>query len=457
MSRPGNSLSSLGSRRSRRRRRLLCQYPPVAIVVYILLHVLIGTKFFEAVTDPTVINNHEWIMEKPTRNSTIVSRTTASCSDTMSEEECCLMDDECLQETARRIARVWNKKPLKGFCSPHQGRTADSTPAHLSSIPTGESVLWLIKVPKSASSTMAGLVLRIADRNNCSTVYWAHGSARQHNLSQRVCGMERQRLFLFAPIRNPNNRALSDIYFHRVSLQAKRQSNAAADKLHHDDQPLRRQPSDSFVIKGLEELQGNYITEYTRLSDASGKHMNAVHVVQSILNSYDYLFLVEEMTKSMVVFAWLTELPIGDLMVTSSKQSGSWYSQKKRCVRLIPPLLTPSLQNFMESNKGEWKRKHMIDRLLHASVQASLHKTIEQHIGLAQVDKAVKGWKQLQIVLGQACFNETFWPCTSNGSLQLDKAKQSCYARDFGCGHACYDRQFSILPQLNATVDTLWS
>ncbi|KAL7572361.1 hypothetical protein ACA910_021572 [Epithemia clementina (nom. ined.)] len=64
------------------------------------------------------------------------------------EEECCLMNDACLQETARQIARVWTKKPWELWCK--------STAQNQSSTNDSGGMLWLIKVPKSASSTMAG-------------------------------------------------------------------------------------------------------------------------------------------------------------------------------------------------------------------------------------------------------------------------------------------------------------
>ncbi|KAL7572362.1 hypothetical protein ACA910_021573 [Epithemia clementina (nom. ined.)] len=283
---------------------------------------------------------------------------------------------------------------------------------------------------------------------------------QQQNLSmRRQLGDDRNQIFLTAPIRNPNHRALSDIYYHRVSLQHQRGGGK------------RRQPSDPFIIKALQELQGNYISEYTYIGEFSALEepqrqyhrpkQSAVQMVQSILQSYDFLFLVDEMTKSLIVFAWITGLPVGDLMVASSKQSGSWYAQpkKKKCVQLIPPVHSAAIQNFLESD-AKWKRKHAIDRLLYAAVQQSLDKTMEQQQiggGSRQVlDQLVQEWNQLQSDLETECSNETFWPCSSGGQLQLDLAQQSCYTRDFGCGHACYDRQFLPLSkfskQMLATV-----
>ena len=419
------------------------------------------------------------------------------------EEVCCLMNNDCLRETARRIARVWPHKPWQGWCTPSS---------------SSSGFLWLIKVPKSASSTMAGLVLRIAHRKQCSIVQWQHGSARQQQQQRNLSATfhkDRQNILLVAPIRNPSHRAMSDLYFHRVSLQPNHQQQ-------QQQQQRRQQPSDSFIVKGLEQIQANYITEYTRLwpssssntdsnTDAKKKqkkfnhqnnsteqspqrdspHQSTVEIVESILQNYDFLFLVEELSQSMLVFAWLTGLTVGDVMVASSKQSGTWYSQTQNCVRLIPPQLTPAIQDYFEesslssvalsynprhsssssSSSQNWKRKHVQDRLLHAAVQESLHKTIAQHIGRDRMKQALQRWYHLSTYLQMVCVNETHWPCSSTGQLQLELAHQSCYTRDFGCGHACYDRHIgnsnnsssnltssSILSKyLTGTVDVLWN
>jgi hypothetical protein len=98
--------------------------------------------------------------------------------------------------------------------------------------------LLLVKVPKAASSTSAGVILRIAnqsddDDSSCHTtaVQW------QHLEGMFYANRTTSRSFLVAPIRHPAQRAFSSTWFFLLA-------------------PLNITDSDENVIRGLNTRRG---------------------------------------------------------------------------------------------------------------------------------------------------------------------------------------------------------
>ena len=322
--------------------------------------------------------------------------------------------DTCIEAQASILARVWTPHPRRKWCLPS---TEDKNSETMGgNVTTG---LWLIKVPKSASSTVAGLVLRIAERRRCS-VRWQHAKAVNvlsvpHNRSQT---------FRIAPIRHPHARTLSSVYYHSVSLRAR---------------PLNggNKPADAHIIRQLDRVENDYISDYTRGTSGTGD-LDPRQTVHEILYQYDFLLVVEDMEASLVVFAWLADLSLSDVLIMSSKSSGSWYATGKKCVPLIPPQVTPAVEEY-------WKTKgltrHYTDRLLHAAARQSLQRTIERGMGRAMFTERLRAFRELQAAVQDLCavtMNESA-PCSPMGVYQPEKAKEACYVRDFGCGHRCVD------------------
>ena len=105
------------------------------------------------------------------------------------------------------------------------------------------SGLLLVKVPESASSTAAGIVMRIQERHDCR-VEWKHWTAV--NYADR----NRSTSFLVGPIRQPHSLALSNMFFHDISFHGKPRST--------------KPPSDKHVRKGLSnKAQFNFLLGYT--------------------------------------------------------------------------------------------------------------------------------------------------------------------------------------------------
>jgi hypothetical protein len=78
--------------------------------------------------------------------------------------------------------------------------------------------LIYVKVPKAASSTMAGVVDRIAHNNGMCVFqdeHVPHGAGRHYG------NRDRKASFLLGSIRDPASRAIRRIFFHRVSRQGR--------------------------------------------------------------------------------------------------------------------------------------------------------------------------------------------------------------------------------------------
>lgn len=330
------------------------------------------------------------------------------------ESNCNIHYSTCLDETAQSIARPWTVKPLSTWCGFNDNyndpnRNSDDVPR-----------LLLTKVPKSASSTTASVVLRLSHQHQCPC-QWRHGTAREllyHNRTSTAT-------FLLAPIRDPSARALSSVYFHKVSF-------------HRRSPSFQKVPSDPFIQSHLEETPSNYISEYVRLDDTQNNELS-VSTIQTILQHYDFLLVVDQWEESITVLSLLLKVPISSLVTLSTKQAGSWYlTGKKRCVQLVRPVATPTIASFLDS--AQWKRQHVYDRLLHRAAAYSLNQTIHQTIGRETFQKHLSAYQTAMRHVQQQCANTTHFPCSRNGEPQLHASRASCYARDFGCGYPCIDQ-----------------
>jgi len=292
--------------------------------------------------------------------------------------DCDLADEDCLLRTAQSLSYPW---------TPHKI----------------DSELVLIKVPKSASSTAAGIVLRIQAHTNL-TVQWHHQKARDVSASTTAIRI--------APIRQPESRAVSSYFFHHVTFHG--QQRDAVQRLQADN-------LDNFIL--------DYTSPVVIVDDI-------VDTVRKTVQHYHFLWVVERLDESLVVWAWLSGLPYSQLLSTHTKQAGSWYASGKRCVRLAETNKTIFGDHF---DSRAWKASQAGDRLLYAVAGANLERTIDA-MGRAIFARELVKFRKLQQQVYEACDGETYFPCSDTGELQLELSQKNCYLRDFGCGYPCVDR-----------------
>lgn len=133
------------------------------------------------------------------------------------------LTEACLQAVAHSISHNYPVRPKESWCIHTEARGENSF----------ENEQWqgllLVKVPKAASSTSAGLALRIGNRTNCA-VQWEHREG--HNYVNRS-----RNSFLFGSVRRPASRNLSSVWFFMIA-------------------PLDIEPTDNNIIRSLHTHRG---------------------------------------------------------------------------------------------------------------------------------------------------------------------------------------------------------
>lgn len=163
-----------------------------------------------------------------------------------------------------------------------------------------------------------------------------------------------------------------------------------------------------------------------------------VETIERIMSSYQFLLVVDRLDESLVVWSFLTRVPLTDLMTMSSKTQQSWYLSHKRCIFLVGASVTPGIAAFFESD--EWKLTHAGDRLLYQVANISLDRTIDEWIGRQSFEKKLFKFRSARQHVETMCRNQTHFPCSTNGTPQLELSQKNCYLRDFGCGYPCMDQ-----------------
>jgi len=325
--------------------------------------------------------------------------------------------------------------------------------------PTG---LLYVKVEKAASSTTAGVALRIAHRHGRKTggrnnstallscdVKYGHLHTNKylnnrHNAAGQVYGKrDKNRSFLFATIRDPASRAVSRTFFAVVSHE-------------------KRTPTDKNMLKWLHKglhvfssgkggFQLSYISLDTISSQSAWDEKEGLDVVinpdevqdnvRNAINDYDFLIVVERFDESLVAMQLLLDLDPGDILYSSAKSSAAEsYSHNSislgTCVKLQATFVSPAVKEYLESN--EWYAKNYGDYLLHAAANKSLDMTIEA-LGRERFELALEEFLSLKKAANEKCADKAIWPCSAAGKGQWEKSRWNCYHKDQGCGYPCLD------------------
>jgi hypothetical protein len=380
-----------------------------------------GLRYQNVTNDPTLVEP----TPKSSQNVPI-----AATQRTLSVSESVCLATHCIQEQASSIARAFPNKTMDNWCIPNGNSWEDKM---------WQGIL-LVKVPKAASSTSAGVALRISNRHDCA-VQWQHRLA--HDYEKR----NKAKSFLFTTIRDPAERAVSTIFFHHVS-----QKNLKPT----DRNMIRKLNSKDSHYGSVSEGQGGFTMRYTTLKDIprnsswtmehATKVLNASQVqasVKRIVDDYDFLLVVERMDESLVAMSIIMGVPLGDVLTTSSKVGGSMYHFKQvkrqaRCYKTVKSFVSPKVQLLLESDT--WRAQNYGDYLLHAAANQSLDRTVDW-IGRDKFQVALDEFRRLRGLEKKVCAPHVNFPCSNGGKPQTHLSKDSCYMSryDFGCGYKCID------------------
>jgi len=347
------------------------------------------------------------------------------------------LTDECIQKVASRIARSF---PL---------RHDKSSWCHAKEDKNHFMGILLTKVPKGASSTSAGVALRIANRHQCANLQWQHRMASEYMANNKY---QRDKSFLFTTVRDPGVRAISTLFFHVVSRSPPVEA-AILDSFLVQQLQTSTQDHYGAVSKGQGGFQLRYISLNT-IPEHSAWHQDSpetvlhaeavVENVRQAIASYDFILVPERMDESLVAMALILDIDVGDVLVTASKVAGSRFHLLRSNRKAYE--CTPTVKSFVGKKVGEflasaqWRAMNYGDYLLHEAANQSLDLTIAA-VGRERFEVALERFRELRRLEQEQCAASVAFPCSNDGKPQIDLAAQNCYLRDFdfGCGYPCID------------------
>jgi hypothetical protein len=301
--------------------------------------------------------------------------------------------------------------------------------------------LMLTKVHKAASSTAAGVTMRIADRKrlnvskNACLQYCEHWFSLRNHHSQR----DRSKSFLWATVRQPHSRALSSFFFYQEQEGAEEQLSHLEKQVGNQLRQIRKRDGGEETRKGKVQEGGEFFGNLGLDNSIVTKDPETLafeHIQKRVLQWYDFVAVTERWEESMVVMKFLLNLEYADMIVLKSKESGGYAgSWADRVCRKIPKATaSPAAQEYLQTKF----RQSNADYLLYAAVNRSLDLTIEL-LGEERIEDGLREFRLLQALAQDNCLSKAVFPCSANGTFQHG-LKKDCYKKDWGCGYLCVDR-----------------
>jgi hypothetical protein len=384
-----------------------------------------------------VADDEEMIFAAETPLQKSSERTTATAKSSPPPNRTCLTG-KCFQETAALIAR--------SFPNRHDKEWIVNAPSLTPHNYTTEGIL-LVKNHKAASSTAAGVALRIA------TQYGKNGG-RAWNRWHHTKGVEYtrrhpQRSFLLTTVRDPAARGLSRVFYSFMTKLKQPANDFNVMKWLQYDQvsvgTVNKQGGHQLVYLTLRENMLPYISWDEKYKDKVLHQDLVERHVQYILQDYDFILVAERMDESLVALSMVMGVEVGVVLVNDAKVDGSDYAyindaNGERCVTMERSFRSERVKQFLESD--EWKARSYGDYLLHAAAIQSLDLTIER-LGRAAFEMRLVEYHRLKKKARNVCANATFLPCSVKGVPQKNLSKYNCYGDDSGCGYPCIDEMLA--------------
>jgi hypothetical protein len=313
--------------------------------------------------------------------------------------------------------------------------------------------LIFAKVHKAASSTMAGIAARIAQRNamtvanGTETIRIPCKSAHRHSRSmERYRTRDLARSFLFGIVRDPTQRALSYIFYRisnrNIAVTDKNLLTLLKNNTSHDQLRARTERDAGYQVGYLSTRPLPVRPLWDEKNPEMVAHLSIIQSrIKDVIDDYDFLLITERLDESLVVLQILLDLHPGDILyVRASKQSGQYSAVKNRCHRLVSIEPSAVVKDFLDS--PEWYARNYGDFLLYRAANRSLDATIDR-LGRERFNKALEHFRKLLAFSQEQCQREAVFPCSSEGKYQPQLSKKNCYELDWGCGYPCLDRLLS--------------
>ncbi|KAI2495277.1 sulfotransferase family [Fragilaria crotonensis] len=309
------------------------------------------------------------------------------------------------------------------------------------------------KVHKAASSTLAGVTLRVAKNYGSRYRRTLNGEAGSECASfhkhtflreiRRFHDRNRARSFMFSSIRHPAHRALSWIFYmgsnRGEGMDEEFVLRELTNRAYYPQRVKGAGAQATYMYTDLPPPSPLWsLEEPTKVQDLR----LSIQRVADILKTYDYIMIVERLHESLVVLQLLLGLATSDILYVSAKRSGQYAFKKGRfpgCHLIAKSYISPAIAAYFSS--PQWYAQNYEDYLLYKAANRSLDLTID-NLGRRRFEEALAKYNKM-MQDAEVCENETVTPCTSEG-VRVNKT--DCYDSDLyddlGCGYACLDRLF---------------
>lgn len=331
------------------------------------------------------------------------------------------------EQHAHIVHKIFPKWPHAFPC--HQNTVAPSNKNELG--------LLLTKLPKCASSTMAGINMRIADKFAKENNYLSDDASStclessSHKKGANFKNRHPKKSFLWSAIRDPTSRMVSEFFHWHVARKG-------------------ITPNDSNFQAFCDSHPQSYISRYLTVTGLDGKSPSIPDQVQSILDSYDFIGIVERLDESLVAMQMILGLDTSYILHLNSKSSGGYDGggYRRTCFYIPKSFVSPGMEEYF--NSPQWKKKIELDVALWEAVNASLDATIEK-LGRDEFNIQLARYRNLMHEVKGKCDSEAIFPCSESGMLN-ELSKSNCYSNDWGCGYPCIDEHLQSEEKSEITV-----
>lgn len=283
------------------------------------------------------------------------------------------------------------------------------------------------KARKAGSSTIAGIALRIArsmaaqtpnvNTTICNTRF-GHPPAWYNEYFKR----DKLNSFLWTILREPTKRHISEFYHFRVSR----------DKWEPTDDNFK------WHFHVYSKDLDNYYLYYMKTDRAYDREKRDIYnAVQSIMEEYNFIGILERLDESLVVLQMLLSLKTSDILYLNSKVNGGFddgVAYNGTCFYIVQSYVSPTMKRWFE-NSPIWHNYTRGDNLLYATAYKSLDLTIDR-LGRTEFERLLTRFRHALQAISQECTNVRY-PCSPGGQKNQ---VTDCLWTDLGCGFDCLDR-----------------
>jgi hypothetical protein len=216
----------------------------------------------------------------------------------------------------------------------------------------------LTKVHKAASSTSAGVAIRIsnrvAKRQNALKKACLHYCEQWCSLRNHHSQRGRSKSFLWATVRQPHSKALSSFFYYQGQGGAEEQISHLEKQLGNQLRQIRKRDGGEETRKGKVQEGGDVFGNLGLDNSTVTKDPKTLvfgHIQKRVLQWYNFVAVREQWEESMVVMKLMLNLSYADMIILKSKESGGYAgSWADRVCRKIPKATaSPAAQEYLQT------------------------------------------------------------------------------------------------------------